>query len=61
MNIEKRLGRLESEQAGDGGVIVVPVPAGMSKDEVLRQRFGNEAPPENALIVLIRRFSEDAG
>ena len=61
MNIEKRLGKLESEQAGDRGVIAVPVPAGMSKDEAIRQRFGDTGPPENALIVLIQRFSEDAG
>ena len=61
MSIERRLGRLEPEQGGDGGVITVSVPAGMSQDEAIRRHFGEEGEPQNALVVLIQRFSEDTG
>ena len=61
MSIERRLSRLETKQGGDGGVITVTVPASMSEDEAIRRHFGEQGEPENALVVLIQRFSEDAG
>jgi len=59
MSIGRRLSKLESRQ-NDNGVIAIPVPVGVSDDEAVRKHFDNEEPPENALIVLIRRFCESA-
>jgi len=59
MSIGQRLSKLESRQ-NDNGVIVIRIPVGVSEDEAIRKRFDNEEPPENALIVLIRRFCESA-
>jgi hypothetical protein len=59
--IERRLSKLETSQAGDGGVIVITIPAGMSADEAKRRHFGDKERPPNALIVLIQKFSCEDG
>ncbi len=53
MNIERRLRKLESS-APDGcwnSIVALTVEEGESKEKVIRRHFGEEGPPEGALIV----------
>ncbi len=54
MNIERRLRKLES--SGPNGywdpVVSLIVKEDESEEEVIRRHFGEEGPPENALIIL---------
>ncbi len=54
MNIKRRIRKLES--SGPDGywdpVVSLIVKENETKEEVIRRHFGEEGPPENALIVL---------
>ena len=56
MIIERRLKKLEAEQAGDGGLIVIRKLIDEPDDEAIRRHLGEQVLPKNALIVLIQKF-----
>ena len=56
MSIERRLKKLEAEQAGDGGLIVIRKLIDEPDDEAIRRHFEDQESPKNALIVLIQKF-----
>ena len=60
MMIERRLRRLEAEQAGDGGLIAIRKLIDEPDDEAIRRHFGDQEPPKNVQIVLLRTFSSKA-
>ena len=54
MDIERRLRKLESLGPNEyyDPIVSLIVEKGESKEEVIRRHFGEEGPPENALIIL---------
>ena len=60
MIIERRLKKLEAEQAGGGGLIVIGKLIDEPDDEAIRRHLGEQESHRNALIVLIQMFCFEA-